>query len=150
MLQILRTDATHPVFLGLVKELDGYLQIQNGEAHPFFAPLNALDDIKYVVLVFENNEAAGCGAMKVITPDTMEIKRMYVPSEKRGRGIGSLVLKGLEQWAHELGFNTCILETGQHMKDAVHLYTKNGYTIIPKYGPYVNVPDSVCFAKQIQ
>ena len=79
----------------------------------------------------------------------MEVKRMYVPLEKRGKGIASIVLQELEKWAKELGYQKCILETGIKQPEAISLYKKNNYAIIPNYGQYAGVKDSVCFEKKI-
>jgi putative acetyltransferase len=59
------------------------------------------------------------------------------------------VLKALEDWAKELGYHKCILETGKRQPDAIALYQKNGYSIMPNYGQYQGVTNSVCFEKQL-
>ena len=74
---------------------------------------------------------------------------MFVPAENRGKGFASIVLKELENWAKEIGYSKCILETGEDMTDAVGLYKKCGYKVIPNYGQYKDVVDSVCFEKEI-
>ena len=63
------------------------------------------------------------------------------------KGIASQVLTSLEQWAHELGFSRCVLETGKKQPEAIALYLKNGYTITPNYGQYIGVENSVCMKK---
>lgn len=150
MITLERTSSDNPDFRLLVSELDRYLAIRNGEANDFFAAFNKVDQIKHVVLAYENEAAVGCGAMKEYDPDSMEIKRMFVPAEQRGKGIASLVLKELETWAKELGYSKCVLETGNDMSDAVGLYKKRAYKRIPNYGQYENVADSVCFEKMIE
>ncbi len=82
--------------------------------------------------------------------DTMEVKRMYVTVNYRGQGIASVVLKELEEWAAELNYDKCVLETGNKQPEAIALYKKNGYKIIPNYGQYKNVENSICFEKEIQ
>lgn len=149
MITIRRTSSDNADFRFLVSELDRYLAIRNGEANDFFVQFNQIDQIKHVVLAYENDEVAGCGAMKEYDPGSMEIKRMFVPGEKRGKGIASTVLKELEIWAKELGYGKCILETGNDMKEAVGLYKKSNYQIIPNYGQYENVAGSVCFEKEL-
>ena len=72
---------------------------------------------------------------------------MYVPVPRRGQGIASTILKGLESWAHELKFSRCLLETGKRQPEAIALYEKNGYTKIPNFGQYENVENSLCFEK---
>ncbi|WP_343632742.1 GNAT family N-acetyltransferase [Fluviicola sp.] len=147
---IKRTDSDNPDFRLLVSELDRYLAIRNGEMNDFFASFNKVDQIKHVVLAYENNTVVGCGAMKEYAPDSMEIKRMFVPLEQRGKGIASAVLKELESWAKELEYRKCILETGNDMKEAIALYQKCKYSVIPNYGQYASVADSVCFEKRIE
>ncbi len=146
-MRILRTTSENPDFRSLVSELDKYLALRNGDANDFFVQFNKVDQIKHVILSYENNLVVGCGAMKEYAPDSMEIKRMFVPAEQRGKGIASIVLKELERWAKELGYKKSVLETGNDMQEAVGLYKKCGYKVIPNYGQYENVADSVCFEK---
>lgn len=47
-------------------------------------------------------------------------------------------------WARELGFKRIILETGELLVEAKHIYLKCGFEIIPNYGPYKNMPESLC------
>ncbi|ULQ52864.1 GNAT family N-acetyltransferase [Flavihumibacter fluvii] len=72
---------------------------------------------------------------------------MFVPLDRRGKGIASLVLVELEKWSRELGYKKCILETGKNQPEAISLYGKNGYDIIPNYGQYKDIENSVCFEK---
>lgn len=128
-------------------ELDRYLNGVNGGNNDFFAQFNKLDLIKNVVVAYEGNEPVGCGAIKEYTPDVMEVKRMFVPVDKRGRGIAGIILTELEAWAAELGYKKCILETALSMEPAVALYKKSNYNVIPNYDPYIGVETSICFEK---
>ena len=150
MIRVIRTDSTNQDFVKLVRCLDADLAKRDGEDHAFFAQFNTIDSLKYVVVVYEDDDAVGCGAIKEYSPSTMEIKRMYTLPEKRGKGIASSVLRELEAWASELSYETCILETGTRQPEAIGLYKKNGYTIIPNYGQYAEVENSVCFEKHLQ
>ncbi len=142
-----RTNSANPDFQMLVRDLDKDLAIRNGEENDFFAQYNKIDLINHVVLAYSEHTPVGCGAMKAYDPVTMEIKRMFVPAEMRGKGIAIAVLTELENWSRELGYQKCILETGKQMPEAIALYKKCGYRIIPNYGQYVNVESSVCFEK---
>lgn len=148
-MKILRTNSENPDFIKLVKLLDKDLAIRDGEDHAFYAQFNKVDSIKYVVVALENQKPLGCGAIKEFDQHTMEIKRMYTSVESRGKGVASLVLEALEQWAKEQGFKQCILETGIKQPEAIGLYEKNGYHLIPNYGQYSDVEDSKCFKKMI-
>jgi len=147
MIQLKRTDSNDPRFQILVRDLDLELKVRDGEDHAFYAQYNKTDSIKFVVVAFENEEAVGCGAIKEWDSETMEVKRMFVPLKYRGKGIATLVLAELEKWALELGYKKCVLETGEKQPEAIRLYFKNGYRIIPNYGQYAGVEASKCFEK---
>lgn len=149
MIHLIRTNSGNPDFQKLVIELDKDLRIRDGDEHAFFAQFNKTDSIKYVVAAYENEESVGCGAIKHYNDTTMEVKRMFVPSEHRGKGIASLVLAELEQWCKTLGYENCILETGIKQPEAIRLYEKNNYQRIPNFGQYAGIETSVCFGKTL-
>lgn len=149
MLKIIRTNSSDGDFINLVKLLDMDLQIRDGNDHPFYAQYNKIDNIKYAVVAYWNEVPVGCGAIKQYDVETMEVKRMFVNPELRGKGIATKVLLELENWAKELNFKKCILETGKKQPEAIRLYQKNGYKPIPNFGQYENVENSVCFEKDL-
>ncbi len=149
MLIIQRTNAENTSFQKLVALLDKDLQLRDGEDHPFYAQFNKTNNIKHVVVAYENEMALGCGAIKAYDKQTMEIKRMYVIPSHRGKGVATQILIELEKWAAELSYTKCILETGEKQPEAIALYKRNGYLIIPNYGQYENVIGSVCFEKNL-
>jgi len=146
---LIRTDSDNSDFRELVKLLDADLAIRDGVEHSFYAQFNKIDKIREVVVVYENNQAVGCGAFKEFAPKVAEIKRMYVRENMRGRGIAGEILAELENWAKGLNFTECILETGLKQPEAIALYRKSGYEIIPNYGQYIGVENSVCMRKVI-
>lgn len=147
MLKFIRTNSEDKDFLEFVRELDADLAIRDGEERDFYNQFNKLDLIKNVIVAYVDKTPAGCGAIKQYSPDTMEVKRMFTPPQFRSRGLASLVLAELEKWALELGYTKCILETGKRQPEAIALYKKNGYKIIPNYGQYEGILNSVCFEK---
>ena len=74
---------------------------------------------------------------------------MFVLPEYRGHGIALKILNELELWAGELGYGEYILETGKKQPEAIRLYQKAGYSVIPSYGQYLNVENSVCMMKAV-
>ncbi len=150
MVTITRTDSTNRDFIELVRNLDADLAKRDGAEHSFYAQFNKIDAIKYVVVAYEDDKPVACGAIKEFSPNTMEVKRMYTSPGSRGKGIGSRVLMELERWAAELAYERCILETGKKQPEAISLYKKNGYSIIPNYGQYAGIENSVCFEKRIE
>lgn len=150
MLELKRTDSGNKDFVALVTHLDAYLAILDGEEHAFYNSLNKTDTMRFVLVAYYNGEPAGCGAIREYEPGTMEIKRMYVVPEKRGLGIAGNILSALEDWAKELGAHVCILETGKKQLEAIQLYQKSRYTVVPNYGKYEKMENSVCFSKKIK
>ena len=147
MTTLARTDSDNVDFIALVKLLDAALAVIDGEDHAFYAQFNKTNKLKSVVVAYENEKPVGCGAVKEFTPEAMEVKRMYVLPELRGKGIATIVLAELEKWTKELNYSRCVLETGKRQPDAIALYKKNGYNIIDNYGQYVGMENSVCFEK---
>jgi len=150
MIRLIRTDSVNKDFIRLIKDLDAYLAVSDGEEHSFYAQFNKLDLIKHVVLASYNEIIIACGAIKQYDPKTMEIKRMFTSSDYRGKGIAGLILIELQNWTKEMGFENCILETGKRQIEAIRLYKKSGYEIITNYGQYAGMEDSICFMKKVQ
>ena len=149
MVQLIRTNSDDTDFITLVKKLDAELAERDGKDHSFYAQFNIIQTIKYVVVAYEDKKPVACGAIKEFDRDTMEVKRMFTLSERRGEGIAGKILNELEKWASELHYKRCVLETGKRQPEAIALYKRNGYNIIPNYGQYVGVENSVCFEKYL-
>jgi GNAT superfamily N-acetyltransferase len=150
MVKIKRTASGDSDFQNLVRLLDEYLEIIDGKEYSFFAQFNKLDAIKNVVVYYHDDIAAGCGAFKEFDGRIVEIKRMFVRPDFRGRGVGRAVLKELELWAAELNYSESILETHKNLPEAIRLYQKAGYHLITNFGQYANVEASVCMKKIIK
>ena len=75
---------------------------------------------------------------------------MFVQNEYQGQGIGSRLVSLLIEWAAQLGYRRMILETGELLAESCAVYKKLGFEVIPNYGPYADMPESLCMAKTIQ
>lgn len=142
-----QTDSNDHDFIKLVECLDQELAIKDGDDHAFYHQYNGISMIKYALVAYMDNIPVGCGAIKKFDDTTMEVKRMFVLQDYRGKGIAGKILYELEQWTKELGHKKCILETGINQHEALNLYKKSGYVRISNYGQYVNVKNSFCFKK---
>ena len=149
MSKLKRTNSSHQDFIELVKELDAYLKITDGEEHSFYNQFNGIENLQYCLIAYKNRIPVGCGAFKRFDDESVEIKRMYLKSDYRGSGIASNILKELEAWAKEEGYNRTVLETGTRQVEAVKFYDKSGYKRIPNYGQYVGMENSKCFEKRL-
>lgn len=149
MLHLIRTTSDHPDFRALVQFLDHDLAVRDGADHAFYAQFNKIDAIRHAVVAYLHDEPVGCGAFKPYVDEQVEIKRMFVQPAHRGQGVAPALLAELEAWAGELGYRSCVLETGQKQPEAIRLYEKSGYHRIPNYGQYVGVENSVCMEKAL-
>jgi putative acetyltransferase len=149
MLHLVRTTSENPDFRTLVQLLDQDLAARDGAEHGFYAQYNTIAQLNYVVVAYLGDEAVGCGAFKPYTTNAVEVKRMFVQPTHRGQGVAQAVLAELEQWAAELGYTDCVLETGKRQPEAIRLYERSGYRHIPNYGQYVGIENSVCMQKDL-
>lgn len=93
----------------------------------------------------ESRKPVGCGAIRPLTANVAELKRMF--SDRSFPGIGRTLLHYLETRAKEMGYSEIWLETRKVNSRAVNFYENNGFTRIDNYGPYIGREDAVCFAK---
>jgi len=117
------------------------------DSEPGPAPTAA--DITAFFLLRDGDEAVACGGLRAIDATSGEVKRMFVPTEHRGRGFSRIVLNGLEKHARSLGWSRLLLETGDRQPEAVGLYESAGYRRIPSFGHYAGSDLSLCFAKDL-
>jgi putative acetyltransferase len=149
MVRLIRTDSSHLDFRSLVALLDQDLAIRDGADHGFYAQFNQITNIQHCVVVYFDDQPVGCGAIKTFGEDSMEIKRMFVLPNYRGKSLAQQILIELEKWTLELGKTKTVLETGQKQPEAIALYYKSGYQRTPNYGQYIGIENSLCFEKQL-
>ncbi|WP_223033151.1 GNAT family N-acetyltransferase [Hanstruepera marina] len=147
MIKLVRTNSENTDFIELVKALDSYLKVTDGDEHYFYNQFNKIDVLKHTIVAYNNRVPVGCGAFKKFDKYSVEVKRMFTKPDMRQSGIAGKILSELETWAKELGFQSAILETGKRQIEAVNFYHKNSYLDIPNYGQYRNMENSLCFKK---
>lgn len=80
---------------------------------------------------------------------TVEVKRMYVATAARGRGLARRMLAHLETDAAAYGAEAVVLETGLAQPEAIALYESSGYTPIAGFGHYKDAPLNRCYARRL-
>lgn len=99
------------------------------------------------LLGFVEGAAIACGALRQISHEVYEVKRMYVRPEYRGRGLSRLTFNRLEGIARDKGSRKLLIETGNKQPEALALYRSVGFTEIDRFGEYIENEYSICFAK---
>lgn len=149
--QFTKTTGTNKDFVELCMLLDEYLNEAVGgeKQREQYEQYNTLDSIHDVIVIYKNGTPVGAGSYKFYDEDTVEMKRIYIKDEYRGIGLGRELLLRLEADARIKGFRYGILETGAVLTKATAMYKKNGYKVIPNYGQYVDMPESICMQKKL-
>jgi putative acetyltransferase len=136
----------------LISALDGHLASRYEPEQRFgpnLKPSQLASGLGTFLVARVDGLAVGCGAVRLLEPATVEVKRMYVEPEVRGRGVAKEILTHLEGAARELGATRSVLETGIYQDEAIGLYRRAGYRQVDCWGEYAASPTSVCFEKSI-
>lgn len=96
-----------------------------------FEVYQAENEIYFVV---EKDEMilGGCGVGNLMDGEfkICELQKMYLAKEARGKGIAQELMQKCLEFAKQVGYNKCYIETLPFMKDAQKLYVKSGFTYI--------------------
>lgn len=118
------------------------------ETEPGVKP-TAADLLVFLVARDGDGAPLGCGGLRRLDADTVELKRMYVRHAGRGRGIARRLLAALEAEAVRHGARRVLLETGELQHEAIGLYASSGYGPVPCWGAYADSPISRCFGRDL-
>lgn len=146
---IKRTTTNDAGFQLLVKKLDHELWNELKEDQATYDQYNIVTDIPTAIVIYNDETPVACGCFKEFDEQTVEIKRMFVQKDHRGKGLSKQILSELEQWAKEKNYQFSVLETNIHFNVAKSLYSANGYKVIANYGQYAGLPESVCMKKEL-
>jgi len=91
-----------------------------------------------LLLGYHNDEGkselvAGCGALRPLSAEICEMKRLYVRPEFRGGGIGRALTLKLIAAAQEISYRALRLDTLPEMRAAQQLYRELGFRDISAY-----------------
>lgn len=127
-----------------------YGEIDTGPADPEeFDPPSGL-----FLVVLHDGEPVATGAYRrwrygAGGEPVAELKRMFVRSSARGRGLSRVVLAELERRLREAGVTRVVLETGTGQPEAIGLYSSSGYEPVPGFGHYEKAPEQRCYGKDL-
>lgn len=95
-----------------------------------------------LLVAFIDNQPAGCGALKPLTPTraatpneaACEMKRLWVRPQHRGHGLGKQLAEALLEHARQRSYTAIYLDTiPDAMTEAHRLYTKLGFEPVEQY-----------------
>lgn len=150
MITVEKSDPLSPDSHYLIEKLSAELATITGDSGKSNFKIDSIDGDRSLWVLARNSkgDAIGCGAIRPLTGNIAELKRMF--SDRSSPGIGNALLTFLETSAKTMGYSALWLETRHINHKAVHFYKKNGYIRIENYGPYIGRGEAVCFSKALQ
>jgi putative acetyltransferase len=124
----------------LIGELEDVLSAEYPPENRHGLPLEVIfqPHVRFFVATLDG-APVGCGGVAFFD-GFAEIKRMYVRSAARGRGVARAILGRLEAETRAVNLPVLRLETGDKQTDALRLYYRYGFTDCPPFGDYANLP----------
>ncbi len=120
--------AAHPDdadLIGRYFDAAGFERELDGLPGPYAPPRGRL------LLAREGGRAVGCVALRDLGDGACEMKRMFVPAEFRGLGVGRRLADALLEEARGAGYRRMRLDTSHRQTDAIRLYERSGFRRIP-------------------
>lgn len=139
-------------FICLCDELDSFLNraIGGEDKREKYKKYNHLDTMDYVIVAYDEEKPVGCAALRKYSDEDIEVKRVFVREDYRGKNIGGMLIENLISYSKNLGYARMILETGEFLKASVRLYLRYGFERIQNYGAYVDMSESLCMGRSIK
>lgn len=85
------------------------------------------------VVAVSDGEPVACGGLQTIARGVGELKRMWVHDDWRGAGLGTRLLRHLEDQSRALGHTVVRLDTNKALTEAIAMYERAGYQQIDRY-----------------
>jgi len=87
----------------------------------------------FLAVLDEGRKVIGTGAIKYVSDETAELKRLWLLEQFHGRAIGYQVVLKLFEFARTYGYRRVILQTGIMQHRAIAFYRRLGFVDIPAY-----------------
>ena len=113
--------------IGTDLEYQGFSEELAALPSPYIPPRGAL------LIARVEAEVAGCVAMRPLTEEVAEMKRLYVRSGFRSSGLGRRLVEAVVNIASGTGYKELRLDTLASMGAAHALYLRLGFVEIPPY-----------------
>jgi len=137
------SNVNSPEALQLFSEHDDFMINFLGDDKIYYTRYNESENLNAVWLARRGDKTVGGAAYRVMSSGTGELKRMFVKSEYRRRGISKLLLASVEEYAKRRGDRALHLGTRSTLEPAVTLYRNSGFTETYRNGLYVEMEKSL-------
>lgn len=96
---------------------------------------------RLVLAYGEDEKLLGCGALRRIRPDAVEMKRMFVRPEAQGQGLGKRLFEMRIEEARKMGCSAIYADTAKGNRSMLAMYEKFGFHYIQRYRENANPPE---------
>ena len=138
-MEIVSASISSPEVLRLFTEHDDFIINFLGDDSVYYTRYNENEKIHTVWIAYCDEIPIGCAAYRKKSPGVGEVKRMFIKSEYRGRGISKSLLTTVEGHAKQHGNHTLHLDTRITLEPAVALYRRFGFVETLRNGLYVEM-----------
>lgn len=129
--------------LELFSEHDDYMIEFLGDDKWCYTRYSENENIENVWIVYNDSLPIGCIAYRKKADGMGEVKRMFIRSDYRGKGIAKELLKTVECHAKKQGCHTLFLDTRITLEPAVSIYRSFGFNIIFQQGLYIQMEKKI-------
>jgi len=126
-----RSEDAEQLIQELSAELAALYEVSDGSAG--FSPSDVEVPRAAFVVARLDGYPVGCGALRPLDDDSVEVKRVYTRSAYRRIGVAQAIMAELERLAAEFGYSRIKLQTGPKQPEAASLYERAGYYRIPRF-----------------
>jgi GNAT superfamily N-acetyltransferase len=126
-------DLARELFREYQRSLDIDLCFQDFERELATLPGEYAPPFGQLLLLYEEEDLAGCVALRKIDDETCEMKRLYVRPEFRGRQLGKRLAEAVIDESRVIGYKKMKLDTLPIMKTAITMYRSLGFKPTPPY-----------------
>lgn len=96
---------------------------------------------RLVLALGEDGRLLGCGTLRWIRPDAVEMKRMFVRPEAQGLGLGKRLFEMRIEEARKMGCRAIYADTAKGNRPMLSIYERFGFSYIPRYPENANPPE---------
>jgi GNAT superfamily N-acetyltransferase len=76
-----------------------------------------------------DNRIAGFGGFRLVSQGIAEIKRVRINTRHRGKGLGKLIIRQIENYCKTADIQKILVDTDDRFEAAIAMYTGMGYSI---------------------
>jgi len=80
-----------------------------------------------LLMAVDGKEAAGCVALRKLSDDVCEMKRLFIRPKYRGRKLGKMLAEKIIEEAVKRGYSLMYLDTLEKLQEAIQLYKSLGF-----------------------